>query len=438
MISRQDHPRVTRRAFLGLLGAGGGGLPLALAFPRSASAQNVVTEPSRPTLEKTVRTGLEVFVRRPPDVVRGRSVGLITNPTGVDRDLRRSIDLLAALPDLRLAALFGPEHGIHGDAQGAIISASPAVDAKTGLPVYSLYGDTRRPTPDMLRGIDALIFDIQDVGARFYTYIGTLALAMQAAASQGIPFVVLDRPNPLSGDLVDGPVLDPQWSSFIGMSPLPILHGMTVGELARLFNDAHGIGADLTVVPMERWRRDMWFDDTGLPWVITSPKVPHFQTAVVYPVLGPIGDTNLSVGVETTQPFEVVGAAYVRPWELQEMLEVRRLGGVQFREAYWRSAGCAGAGASEYAGIEIRVTDRRAYRPFDLMVHILDAVLALYPDHFEWGEVYNGRHIFDLELGTDQVRQALIEGTPPDQISRAWTSSLAAFLETREKYLLYR
>ncbi len=425
--------RLARRAFLRLIGAGGG-LALALSAAESARAQSPTVAPPGQTSPRSVRTGLEVFLQNPPGALRGRRVGLITNPTGVDGDLRWSGDLLAALPSLDLVALFGPEHGIHGTAQGAI---SASADARTGLPVHSLYGDTRRPTPDMLRDLDALIFDIQDVGVRYYTYISTLALALEAAAAKGIPFVVLDRPNPLGGEVVDGPVLDPQWSSFIGMYPLPILHGMTVGELARLFNDAYGLGADLTVVPMDGWRRDMWFDDTGLPWVITSPKIPHFDTAVLYPVLGPIGDTNLSVGVETTQPFEVVGGTFVQPWQFRAMLEARHLGGIQFRDAHWRGAPCAGRDAPEYAGVEIRITDRRAYRPVDLLLHILDVVRRLYPDQFQWGASFGGRYTFDLEMGTDQVRQALTEGTAPDEIRRAWTPALASFLKIREKYLLY-
>jgi uncharacterized protein YbbC (DUF1343 family) len=428
-----ESQRLARRAFLRLIGAGGG-LALALSGAKPAPAQSSIVTPPDRASPWNVRTGLEVFLRNPPDALRGRRVGLITNPTGVDSDLRWSGDLLAALPSLDLVALFGPEHGIHGTAQGKIAASA---DPRTGLPVHSLYGDTRRPTPDMLRDLDALIFDIQDVGVRYYTYISTLALALEAAAAQRIPFVVLDRPNPLGGEVVDGPILDPQWSSFIGMYPLPILHGMTVGELARLFNDAYGLGADLTVVPMEGWRREMWFDDTGLPWVITSPKIPHFDTAVLYPVLGPIGDTNLSVGVETTQPFEVVGAPFVHPWELRARLEARHLGGVQFRDAYWRGAPCAGREAPEYAGVEIRILDREAYRPVDLLLHILDVVHRLYAHEFQWGASFGGRYVFDLEMGTDHVRQALTEGVAPSEIRRTWTPDLASFLTLREKYLLY-
>jgi len=293
-----------------------------------------------------VRTGLDVFLESPPDVVRGKRVGLITNPSGVDAHLRSTVDLLAADRDIRLVALFGPEHGVRGD-QGAGSAVGNSVDPKTRLPVYSLYGATRKPTPAMLRGLDALIFDIQDVGARFYTYTSTLALAMQAAASRGIPIVVLDRPDPLTGDLVAGPVLDSRWSSFIGMYPVPAVYGMTIGEYARFINGEFGIGANLTVVAMDGWHRAMWFDQTGLPWVMTSPGIPHFRTVVLYPVTGPIGDTNLSVGVLTTEPFELVGGTFVQPWRLLAALEGRRPGGATFRETYWRGEPWTATGGPE-------------------------------------------------------------------------------------------
>ena len=382
-----------------------------------------------------VRTGLDVFIRNPPAALHGKRVGLITNPSGVDPNFRSTVDLLAARRDVHLVALFGPEHSIRGNAGDAIPNT---VDARTELPVYSLYGDTKGPTPAMLEGLDALIFDIQDIGARFYTYISTMALAMKAAAGNGVRFVVLDRPNPLGGEMVDGPVLDPPWRSFIGMFPIPILHGMTIGELAQLFNNEYGIGADLLVVPMDGWRRSMWFDDTGLPWVITSPNIPHFQTAILYPALGPIGDTNLSVGVGTTKPFEFVGATYAQPWRLRAALEAHHPGGVAFREAYWRGAPCPSASGFEYGGVEIRVIDRTAYRPVHLMMQILDAVQRLYPDELEWGPAHGGQYTFDLEMGTDQVRRDLTAGRAPQRIETDWQPKLTNFLRTRTQYLLYR
>jgi uncharacterized protein YbbC (DUF1343 family) len=397
----------------------------------NAAAQT--PSPAEPA--RAVRTGLDVFLESPPAAVRGKRVGLITNPSGVDEHLRSTVDLLAADRDIHLVALFGPEHGVRGD-QGAGSAVGNAIDPKTRLPVYSLYGATRKPTPAMLRGLDALVFDIQDVGARYYTYTSTLALAMQAAASQGIPIVVLDRPDPLTGDLVAGPVLDPRWSSFIGMYPVPVLYGMTIGEYARFINGEFGIGANLIVVPMDGWRRAMWFDQTGLPWVMTSPGIPHFRTAVLYPVTGPIGDTNLSVGVLTTEPFELVGGTFVQPWQLLTALEARRPSGTAFRETYWRGEPWTPTGGPEYGGLEIRITDRAAYRPLELMLQILATVHQLYPGRLHWGA--RPPYTFDLDMGTEQVRIGLAAGETPEQIEQAWEPGLARFLKARDKYLLYQ
>jgi uncharacterized protein YbbC (DUF1343 family) len=260
---------------------------------------------------------------------------------------------------------------------------------------------------------------------------------MTAAAEKGIPLVVLDRPNPLGGEMVAGPVLDPRWKSFMGMYPLPIVHGMTMGELARLFNQEYGIGANLTVVPMEGWRRSMWFDHTGLPWVMPSPGIPHFETAVLYPAMGPLGDTNLSVGVLTTKPFEFVGGTFVEPWRLREVLEARHLGGVVFREAYWRGEPWHEFGGPTYAGVEIRVTDRSAYRPVDLTLQILDVMRRYYPSGFKWGPLYEGTPLFDWDMGTDLVRHLLTAGKSPREIEKTWEPELHHFMEIRAKYLLY-
>ncbi len=406
---------------------------LALLTPLSAASQQSPVTPVESGIGH-VRTGLEMFLDNPPEIIKGKRIGLITNPTGVDPDLHTTIDLLAARRDLHLAALFGPEHGVRGDAADRVANAS---DPKTGLPVYSLFGATRQPTPAMLRGLDALVFDIQDTGVRFYTYISTLALAMQAAAANGLAFVVLDRPNPLGGQLVEGPVLDQRWSSFVGMYPIPILPGMTMGELAGYFNDEYRIGARLVVVRMEGWHRAMWFDATGLPWVMPSPGVPHFSTAILYPAMGPIGDTNLSVGGLTTKPFEFVGQTFVQPWRLRTALEAKHLGGLAFREVYWRGEPWKLSGGPEYGGVEIRVADRSAYHPVDLTLQVIDTVRRLYPDQFRWGQRAGNGYVFDLDMGTDQVRRGLTAGKSPEEIEREWQPTLARFLQTREKYLLY-
>jgi uncharacterized protein YbbC (DUF1343 family) len=407
-------------------------LIVALLIPIPASTQQTTpTSPQEPS--GRVRTGLDVLLQN-PEPLRGKRIGLITNPSGVDVELRSTIDLLAARHDIHLVTLFGPEHGVRGDAGGAV---SSGIDQKTGLPVYSLFGATRKPTPAMLRGLDALVFDIQDVGSRFYTYISTMALAMQQAAASGVLFVVLDRPNPLGGQVVAGPLLETQWSSFIGMYPLPILHGMTVGELAGMFNGEFGIGARLLVVRMEGWHRSTWFDGTGLPWVMTSPGIPRFETAVLYPAMGPIGDTNLDVGVLTPKPFEFVGGEFIQPWRLHSALDARHISGVAFREVSWRGTPWTPTGGPEFHGVEIRVLDRSAFHPMDLMLHTLDAVRKLYPGQFKWGDRSGTGFVFDLDMGTDKVRRAIIAGKTPEQIQQDWEPALTRFQQIREKYLLY-
>ncbi len=410
------------------------GVSIAICTATAALPQGSSNHSGEPAPSEGVKTGLEIFLSHPPSVVVGKRVGLITNPTGVDRALRSGVDLLAARTDMRLVALFGPEHGVRGEAASRLANST---DARTKLPVYSLYGKTLSPTPAMLKGVDVLVFDIQDAGVRFYTYISTLALGMKAAAERGIPFVVLDRPNPLGGEGVAGPVLDPRWKSFMGMYALPVVHGMTIGELAQLFNSEYGINANLTVVRMEGWRRSMWFDETALPWVITSPGIPHFHTAVLYPAMGPIGDTNLSVGTLTTKPFEFVGQTFVQPWRLREGLEARHIAGVAFREAYWRGEPWTDVGGPTYAGVEVRVVDRSAYRPVDLTLQILDVFRRHYPSGFKWGRSYSGTYVFDWDMGTDQVRRQLIAGKSPAEIEKTWEPDLQRFLAIRAKYLLY-
>src|SRR5690606_6866273 len=260
-----------------------------------------------------VRPGVELFVENPPAVVRGKRVGLITNHSGMDRQGRATIDLLRAMPELELVALFSPEHGIRGTAESRVESS---VDEATGLPIHSLYSDTRKPTPEMLEGIEALVYDIFDVGVRQYTYESTLALAMQAAAEKGIPFVVLDRPNPVTGTIVEGNILEPGFESFVGIYPVLSRHGMTVGELARMYNAEYGIGADLTVVPAEGWRRDMWFDETGLPWVNPSPNLRRLEAVIHYPGTVFFEAINVSEGRGSDAPFEQIGAPWLKNEEV--------------------------------------------------------------------------------------------------------------------------
>ena len=399
---------------------------LALAFACCA-----VT--ARATDNAPVLPGIEVLLSGRLDLVRGRRVGLVTNPTGVDRELRSTVDLLHRHPEVELVALFGPEHGVRGDAQAGDAVATTR-DAATGLPVYSLYGEHREPTPEMLRGIDVLLFDIQDAGARFYTYPYTLAKVMQAAARAGIPVVVLDRPNPVGGVEVEGPVLEPEYASFVGMYPIPVRHGMTIGELARLFNGAFGIGARLEVVPVRGWRRDMREPGHALPWVPPSPNMPTPDTALVYPGTALLEGTNVSEGRGTTRPFETVGAPYVDADALAARMNALGLPGVRFRPVWFMPTFSKHAGR-RCGGVQLHVTDPAAFRPFRTGVALLATLRAMYPDDFAFLD--GDPPFFDRLAGNGWLREAILAGESPGAIEARWQAQLREFLALRERYLLY-
>jgi uncharacterized protein YbbC (DUF1343 family) len=382
-----------------------------------------------------VKPGVEVLVAKHLHLLEGKRVGLITNPTGVTSDLTSTVDVLHGLPNVRLAALFGPEHGVRGDAfAGEKVGHSS--DRKTGIPIYSLYnGPLAPPTPEMLQNVEVLIYDIQDIGSRAYTYIYTLALAIQGAAKAGIPVVVLDRPNPLGGNLIEGPVLNERFKSGIGLYPIPYIYGLTVGELANFFNDEFGIHANLTVVPMEGWRREMIFADTGLPWVLTSPHVPHPETVFHIAATGCIGELHsLSDGVGYTLPFELIGQTWIDPEKLAAELNGRNLPGVRFRPLYFRPY-YFGFKDEQLAGVQIHLTNFREFLPMLTQLHILAAVRKLYPDQ----EIFNPERVksFDRAMGTDQVRLALLRGDSPERIVASWEKDLASYRMKREGYLLY-
>jgi uncharacterized protein YbbC (DUF1343 family) len=380
--------------------------------------------------------GVEVLLKEKKHLIKGKRVGLITNPTGVDQQLNSIVDILYNDPDVNLVALYGPEHGVRGSAQAGEY-VPYYIDEKTGLPVYSLYGPTRKPTPEMLKDIDVLLFDIQDVGTRFYTYIYTMAYAMEAAKENNIPFIVLDRPNPLGGTKVEGPVLDPKYSSFVGMYPIPLRHGMTVGELALLFNKEFGIGADLTVVKMNGWKRSMYYDDTPLHWVLPSPNMPTLDTALVYPGAAFIEGTNVSEGRGTTKPFELIGAPFIDGTELAEKLNALKLPGVIFREASFTPTFSKHSGKLSH-GVQIHVTNRNAFKPVETGLHIVKTIHDLYPKDFAFREENSqGVSFFDLLLGNGWVRQAIKEGKSVEEMKQQWEEDLQKFKKTREQYLLY-
>lgn len=383
------------------------------------------------------RLGLEVFLKDRVDLVAGKRVGLVTNVTGVDGDLVSTVERLHRHPGVNLTALFGPEHGMRGEAQDAL-KVDAYTDALTGLPVYSLYGQTDKPTPDMLRDVDVLVYDMQDGGVRFYTYIATLANVMQAAAEAGLPVIVLDRPAPINGVTVEGPVLDPAYTSFVGPYPIPLRYGMTVGELARLFNTAFGIGCDLTVVPLAGWRRALWYDQTGLPFVPPSPNLPTLSALTVYPGTCLIEGTNLSEGRGTTRPFEYIGAPWVEAEALAAMLNDLALPGARFRPVYFVPTFSKHQGAL-CKGVHLYVTDRDRFRPVETALHLIAAVKAAYPDHFAWREPWKpgGHYPIDLLSGGNTVREHLDANRPIPDLAGGWEQGLAAFALLRADALLY-
>lgn len=387
-----------------------------------------------------VRFGLDVFLDSVPAWARGKRLGLITNHTGIDRAGRSNIERLAARPEVRLAALFAFEHGLRGDAPpGQAITDT--VDDRTGLPVYSLYGDVHEPTPAMLDSVDVLVYDVQDVGARPYTRVSTMALSMKAAARKGIPFVVLDRPNPLGGVHVEGPVLEPAFASFVGMYPIPLRHGMTVGELARMYNARFGIGADLRVVPVRGWRRAQRFAATGLPWVGTSPNIRRLEAALLYPGTVLLEGTNLSEGRGTDFPFEQTGAPWLRADEVARAMNARRLPGVRVEAVRFAvAADAAKYGGQTLPGVRLVVTDPETFRPVRTALHLLDVIHRLHPAEFAWRGA-NGREpgmlTIDRLAGSAEVRRAIDAGTLAALLRRC-DADARRFLALRTPYLLYR
>ncbi|WP_430742696.1 exo-beta-N-acetylmuramidase NamZ family protein [Bacillus atrophaeus] len=378
-----------------------------------------------------VQTGIDILLSDYKKQLKGKKIGLITNPTGVNSSLKSSVDVLIQDPDIQLTTLYGPEHGVRGDAQAGDEVAS-YIDEKTGLPVYSLYGKTKKPTPEMLKNVDVLVFDIQDVGTRFYTYIYTMAYAMEAAKENGIPFIVLDRPNPQGGQQVEGPVLEPGYSSFVGLYPIPLKHGMTIGELALLFNKEFKINADLTVVKMKRWKRKMNFEDTGLPFVLPSPNMPTIDSTFVYPATGLIEGTNVSEGRGTTKPFEFIGAPYMKSTQLEEKLNSLGLPGVTFRAASYIPNFSKHQGKLCH-GVQIYVTDRKTFEAVKTGLSLIKTIHDLYPDDF----VFLATGSFDKLIGNSWVRTKIEEGADIQEITDAYQKPLKEFKKLRKKYLIY-
>jgi uncharacterized protein YbbC (DUF1343 family) len=379
-----------------------------------------------------VLPGLEVFLADVPPALRGKRVGLITNHSAIDRSRTPAIDLIAKHKDLRLVALLAPEHGIRGVAPAGE-KISDEVDARTGIPIYSLYtSEDRGPTPEMLKDVDVLVYDLQEVGGRTWTYVSTMALSMQAAVKKKIPFVVLDRPNPIGGEIVEGALLDPKFKSFVGMYPIPARHGMTVGELATLFNRKHGIGADLIVVRAANWSRAQWFDETGLPWTNPSPNLRSFEALKSYPGTVYFEGTNLTEGRGTDRPFEQIGASWLNAAAVAQAMNDKRLPGVRFEAITMPVAPTAAKFKGlTIPGIRFAVTDARAYRPVRTALLLIDEIKRQHPSDFAWGPS------IDRLTGSDKVRGAIDGGRLPALLAE-WDREAAAFLESRKPYLLYQ
>lgn len=414
-------------ALLGFLACGPGG--------NASSGQGSIT-PDPPVLHpisSAVRPGLDVLLSDSVHLVRGLRVGLITNHTGVDARGVHGIDRLRDAEGVDLVALFSPEHGIRGDAEGGI-GIENQVDEKTGLPIHSLYGETRKPTPEMMEGLEALIFDIQDIGARYYTYVSTMALGMEAAGEAGIPFFVLDRPNPIGGEAVQGTVLDPGFATFVGLFPIPMRHGMTPGELAGLFAGEFGVSVDLTVVPAGGWTRGMLFDETGLPWVPPSPNMPSLESALHYPGTCLFEGTNISVGRGTDIAFQILGAPWLDGGELAEALAGYGIPGVEFEAVTFtpRNPGDGKFADEEVGGVRLVYTNP-GYDPTLAALALLRETRRLSGDRWEWR-----RGHFDRLAGTDRLREGIEGGLSMDILREGWDDALEAFLELRAPYLLYQ
>jgi len=375
----------------------------------------------------TVLCGIDVLERDQFKALDGRHIAIITNQSGLDRQGNRTVDLLAHAGNCKVVCLFSPEHGLYGNVDAKVDNT---VEPKTGLKVWSLYGRTTRPSPEMLQGVDTLVYDIQDVGARFYTYSATLGICMEEAAKHHLHFIVLDRPNPITGVMVDGPIADKEHFGFTAYGPMPVTHGLTFGELARLYNDAWNVHCDLQVIPMQGWKRKMWFDETGLTWIDPSPNIRNLTQALLYPAVCLLEATNVSVGRGTDQPFEYFGAPWIDGQKLSAALNAAHLPGLRFipieftpTENRWKGKKCQ--------GVYIIVTDRDRYESALSGITIVYTLRNLFGDQFQFDKV---EHL----LQNKQAITALRSGQTPRQVEAGWQAGLQKFEELRKKYFLYR
>ncbi len=387
-----------------------------------------------------IKTGIEVLKDDQFSILKGKRVGLITNPTGVDNNLKSTIDILHEAPNVQLVALYGPEHGVRGDVHAGD-KIETFTDPNTGVPVHSLYGATRKPSKEMLRDIDVLVYDIQDIGCRSYTYISTMYLAMQAAAENDIEFVVLDRPNPLGGLKVEGNLVEEGFFSFVSQLKIPYVYGLTCGELALMINGERMLEqpCKLHVVKMKKWRRKMNFGDTGLPWVPASPHIPFAHSAYFYPVSGILGELGyMSIGVGYTLPFEMFAAEWIGAEEFARALNAKRLPGVVFRPIHLKPFYSVGKG-SNLQGVQVYLTDFSKARLSDIQFHVMEAAAALYPDKKVFDHADKARfNMFDKVSGSDFIRKEFSQQHRFSDIQSYWTKDEESFKKLSKKYYLYK
>jgi uncharacterized protein YbbC (DUF1343 family) len=386
-----------------------------------------------------VQTGLDLLFSHRKSLLSDKRIALLANPSSVDSNFRFIVDRFLAEKSWKIAALWGPEHGLRGEMQDQEY-CDAFQDPKSGLPVYSLYGNNLKPSPEMMREIDVVVFDMQDVGSRYYTFIYTLSYVMEACLENHKEVVVLDRPNPIDGIDLEGSILEDGYESFVGRYPMPIRHAMTIGELAFYFHKEFGLSCRMEVIQMENWERQMFFEETGLPWILPSPNMPTVDTAIVYPGMCLFEGTNVSEGRGTTRPFEIFGAPWIDPEKLCSALEVFQLTGVRFRPLYFRPTFnkfhhelCGGA--------QIHVTDRKNFQPVKMALCLMHIFLRDYPKEFRWKdppyEFVTDRLPIDILWGNSWIREDLEKGVTPDEIESKWQSGLQSFAAIRSSYLLY-
>jgi uncharacterized protein YbbC (DUF1343 family) len=389
----------------------------------------------------SVLSGLDLFEKNWPSKLLGMRVALLVHPASVDRRFEHAAQLFFRSRSCALTALVGPQHGIRGETQDNMVEWEGFRDKPTGLPVFSLYGSTRKPGPPLLNAIDLMVIDLQDIGARYYTFIWTMELCMQACMEMKKAFVILDRPNPIGGHLIEGPVLDQTYSSFVGRRPLPIRHGMTIGEIGHYIHNEFYPSLDFHVIPMKGWTRKMWFDETGLPWVMPSPNMPTLETAIAYPGMCLLEGTEVSEGRGTTRPFELFGAPFIDPDLLVSRLREYDLPGVVFRPMYFQPTFQKHAGTL-CGGAQIHIIRRERFRPFKTGVAVLKAIHDLYPDQFVWKqppyEYEYEKMPVDILAGSDRLRLDIENWVPLHRMEEWWHEESKAFdRNMRKKYLLY-